>query len=265
MKLTPENYYGSVASGKRLENFHISITTYKNQVEVPLHSHENPYVSLNLGCSYHEIEGNSEIIIQSGEVVYRPSNYEHRNIFSQQNGVCLNIEIIDFSSSHFKHVFNNVKSKQYDVLMHKVCVAYINNYNFDELDCLIYESLANENEGVSLSNKIPNWYRKIIDYINDQYTSPITLALLSEAVNAHPNYISRKFKKINGLTIGEYIRKVRLERAFGSLTQQSSNLTQVSLAHGFYDQSHFSRTFRDTYKSTPKKFTSNYKKLISYN
>ncbi len=51
---------------------------------------------------------------------------------------------------------------------------------------------------------------RIIAYVNEHYTDPITLELLSEIGYLSVYHLCRRFRKITGLTVHRYITKKRL-------------------------------------------------------
>ena len=261
MKLSSEKYFGKTAINKRLNNFHLSLTTYYDPIPIPLHCHENPYLSVNLGCVYKEVNTTSERTIQSGEIILRPTHYEHKNIFSKGNGICFNLEIINLSNSEIAHLFQDVAIKPTGLEWYKLVVAFINNYPPDELECLIQETLLNDAEAVYSIRK-PIWFKKIIAQIQEEYDTTLSLDYISKTVNLHPIYMARKFKQLSGLTIGEYIRKVRTEKAFNLLSSSQNSLTDVGLQAGFYDLPHFSKTFQTTFGQNPQNFRAALKRLI---
>ena len=131
----------------------------------------------------------------------------------------------------------------------------------DELDILISEFLCNQKEYGYTESK-PEWYPSILDYINDNYDQQLTLDKLAQSVNLHPNYLARRFKHVHRVTIGEFIRGVRLKKAYMLLVTEKSSLSEITYQAGFYDQPHFSNTFYSTFKARPKKLRQSFMRLI---
>ncbi|NNF32863.1 MAG: helix-turn-helix domain-containing protein [Saprospiraceae bacterium] len=63
----------------------------------------------------------------------------------------------------------------------------------------------------------------------------------------------RKFSSIHEVPIGEYIKKLRLQKAYEMLKQSSLNITQISMECGYSNLSSFSRSFTDIYGKAPSK------------
>jgi AraC family transcriptional regulator len=64
--------------------------------------------------------------------------------------------------------------------------------------------------------------------------------------------VTRSFRAFTGMTIGEFTRAQRLERARLLLTDPSLSLAQIAQLAGFSDQSHLTRLFRRCLNVTPK-------------
>jgi AraC-like DNA-binding protein len=95
--------------------------------------------------------------------------------------------------------------------------------------------------------KIPSWAKELKEIIQDQIDTDLTLSLkkISKTLNVHPAYLSREFSKyFDDLSFGEYIRKLRIEKAIQLLDSQKYSLTEIAYLTGFSDQSHFTRIFK---------------------
>ena len=100
----------------------------------------------------------------------------------------------------------------------------------------------------------PTWVNLTRELIHDLPAHRWSLAELSEKAGVHPNHLSRSFPNYFGCTIGQYLRTVRIERALTLMVSSSLNLTEISYACGFSDQSHFNRTFRSIVGRTPLRY-----------
>ena len=95
------------------------------------------------------------------------------------------------------------------------------------------------------SSKTPSWTKELKEIIQDQIDTNITLKQLSKDLDINPAYLSREFSKyFNDLSFGDYIRKLRIEKAIDYLNTPDYSLTKIAYLTGFSDQSHFSRIFK---------------------
>lgn len=91
-------------------------------------------------------------------------------------------------------------------------------------------------------------------FIDQHYTEKITLDSLSAQFFIEKTYLSRSFKEQNGITIINYINRVRVMRAKEILRFTSKSVDDVALAIGIEDRSYFSRLFHRTEGISPSEY-----------
>lgn len=110
------------------------------------------------------------------------------------------------------------------------------------------------------NRKIPSWAKELKDIIQDQIDTNLTLSLkeISKELDVNPAYLSREFSKyFENLSFGEYIRKLRIEKAIDLLSNTNHSLTEIAYLTGFSDQSHFTRIFKQHTGQNPSVFKKN--------
>src|SRR5689334_12113598 len=70
-----------------------------------------------------------------------------------------------------------------------------------------------------------------------------SLAAVAEACGLSVGYFSRAFRKTTGLAPHTWLQHARVERAMTMLRGTDKSLSEIALACGFSDQSHFTRVF----------------------
>ena len=120
--------------------------------------------------------------------------------------------------------------------------------NPDEISPLDAEALVLQlllsGSGASQPKAAPPWVFRVRDQLREEEQARVTLAALSRSVGRHPVQISRQFHRHFGCTIGEYLRRTRVARAQALLRRGDLQITDIALACGFTDQSHFTTAFR---------------------
>jgi AraC-like DNA-binding protein len=81
--------------------------------------------------------------------------------------------------------------------------------------------------------------------------NPPTLEVLGQEVGCSPFYLSRMFSREVGLTIPQYLRKLRMERAAELLRTGRFNVTEAATEVGYSSLSHFSKAFCETIGCCP--------------
>lgn len=105
--------------------------------------------------------------------------------------------------------------------------------------------------------KIPAWAETLKEMIQDQIDTNMSLSLqqASEELNINAAYLSREFSKyFENRTFGDYIRKLRIEKAVHLLETTGYSLSEIAHLTGFSDQAHFSRIFKLYNGQTPSVF-----------
>jgi len=149
-------------------------------------------------------------------------------------------------------------------LAHAVAVAHENSVSGDvvaaeasmlmalRLLILRYGDLHRQAErpAISGSRRRLTSYRQMIE---DDFAAELSLGRLARAAGVTRFQVIRDFKKETGLTPSAFIRNCRARHA-GRLIEQGLSLTDASVAAGFADQSHLTRTFRGLHGITPRMF-----------
>jgi AraC-like DNA-binding protein len=81
--------------------------------------------------------------------------------------------------------------------------------------------------------------------------NPPTLETLGQQVGCSPFYLSRIFSREVGLTIPQYLRNIRMERAADLLRTGRYNVTEAAIEVGYSSLSHFSKAFCETIGCCP--------------
>jgi len=87
--------------------------------------------------------------------------------------------------------------------------------------------------------------------LRENLAEPLTLEELGRRVGCSPFYLSRTFTEQMGMTISQYLRQVRLERAAELLRSGKFNVTQAALEVGYSSIGHFSTAFHETFGCCP--------------
>ena len=113
------------------------------------------------------------------------------------------------------------------------------------------------------------WHRSIqsivleIDKcIKSQNDEALTLAYLAEFLGYSEYYVSRKFKKISGMQLRDYLRYRKLAFALKEIRDTKSGILDIAVKYGFSSHEAFTRTFKEAYGTTPSEYRSNPKPVV---
>lgn len=91
-------------------------------------------------------------------------------------------------------------------------------------------------------------------YIDVHYASKITLQELADAAWVSRNYIAILFKKATGMTIWNYLVRVRMEKARELLLHSPLKVYEIANRVGYENSVHFSQLFKETYGLAPAEY-----------
>lgn len=109
--------------------------------------------------------------------------------------------------------------------------------------------------------KTPDWVKELKEIIQDQVDTNLSLTDISKSLDINPSYLSREFSRhFDNLSFGEYIRKLRIEKAIELMNIKDYSLTEIAYLTGFSDQSHFTRIFKQHSGKNPSAYRKEFKK-----
>lgn len=91
-------------------------------------------------------------------------------------------------------------------------------------------------------------------YLNEYYHTRITIAELTERFGIDRTSLSEKFSKSTGMTIIEYLTKVRIRMACLMLIDTILPVSEIQYRVGYEDSAHFGRVFKKETGCTPSFF-----------
>ena len=96
--------------------------------------------------------------------------------------------------------------------------------------------------------------QKIKEYLDQNFTSLITLDSLSETVYISKHYLSHLFKEQTGISPIKYLTSKRMEKACELLSETELPVSEVSKAVGYENPLYFSQVFKRVYGISPVKY-----------
>jgi AraC-like DNA-binding protein len=127
-----------------------------------------------------------------------------------------------------------------------------------------YTSMVKE---INLSKKNPSRYGRTDsrisqckDYIFTHLHGKLSTAQIAKALYINPNYLSNLFKKIEGITITEYILRAKIELAKNMLIYSQNSYSTIATYLGFSSQSHLGRNFKKSTGMTMHQYRETYGK-----
>ena len=99
----------------------------------------------------------------------------------------------------------------------------------------------------------------IHEYLMNNYREEVNLKRLAVLVNMAEGSLCRFFKMNMGITIFEYLNKIKIEFACKLLMDQNHSMTEVSFDSGFNNLSHFNNQFKKINGVPPSEYRKRFK------
>lgn len=112
----------------------------------------------------------------------------------------------------------------------------------------IFRSDAAQDAGTAISRTLrvaQERVQRVKELMLAQVDAPPSLDELAAIVGCNPSYLSRTFTQIEGTTLSQWLRRVRIERAASLIASGKCNVSEAALEVGYQSFSHFSRAFAE--------------------
>ena len=99
---------------------------------------------------------------------------------------------------------------------------------------------------------------RAIQYISKNYSQEIKVTELAKECGLSISALERNFKKSFHLTPIQYLNRYRIQESCTALNQTDTPISAIAMDCGFYDQSHFTRSFLRVIHTTPAAYRKRY-------
>ena len=265
--------------------FFTHLSTDYTEYEGRLHSHEFAEIShIVSGEAEHEISGN-KYRVHRGDVIvikrgvphtFRPIDcgepfVAYDLMFTEDfildgrlDTYCSSVrtelfdDTVEYKDIHLSGVGYQQFGELFDRIYSEFCarrpgyLTLIHAY-LTELLITLFRRLENERDD-KLPVRLRNAVRSTVAYIEENYSSHITLEELAARIFFSKDYLNKVFRRIVGMPVGSYIQKVRFEVACKLLSNTDKTVTEIAELSGFGDVKSFYTVFKRKTSMTPGEF-----------
>ncbi|HTS65681.1 MAG TPA: AraC family transcriptional regulator [Candidatus Acidoferrales bacterium] len=256
-------FYGKTLKTRSMGDFVMSERAYPPGYETPAHTHDRPLFCVVLDGSYEEVNSGRSHVCTSSTMLFHAAHEEHLERFGVAGGRSLIVEIEPSWYHRVREVAPGgvaTAACEGGSLRHSGTRLYREFLAVDDSSCLIIEGLMLEMAGEFLRLRQPSeirpprWLSGVCDYIHANFARRLTLESIGRAANAHPVHVAQTFRRFHQCTIGDYLRRLRLDYACRRLAESETPICEIALEAGFTDQSHFHRSFKREMGISPSEY-----------
>ena len=264
MQLPPGSYYGETLRSRKVASFELSERVYSPGYQTPKHTHKQALFCFVMEGCYTETYGSKTRECKSSTLLFHPPEELHAERFHDSGGRSFIIEIAPNWLAQMREHLNVAENSSdfhggpFELLSRKL---YREFSNTDEASPLIIEGVMMEMLGETVRHSAakpghssPRWLQQAKELLHARFTENLTLADVAQNVGVHPVHLAQTFHKTYQCTVGDYVRKLRIEYACHELAASAKPIVDIALAAGFCDQSHFTRTFKRSIGAAPSQY-----------
>lgn len=257
------SFYGSIQHRSQISGATFTDLRHNCPRKLPSHSHELPFFCMTLGGDYGERYGRQECQLRPFTFIFRPAEVPHQDEVGPRGVLLFGIEISGEWQEGVLACSGKLDTPHNDAHggdLFTLGLRIFHETRARVIDQLATESLVAELLGATArmpddrGSQAPNWIRRVLVKLQDQYCEHLTLNDLSREAGVHPVHLSRVFRRFMRVGIPEYVHRMRIRAACELLLKSEMTLAEISFAVGFADQSHFTRAFRRYTQLTPAAF-----------
>jgi AraC family transcriptional regulator len=269
-KLPPGNFYGETVRQHRAGGFSLSETLYPRGSALPRHSHASHYFCFVLSGSYKESYDRKTRSCEPLTILYHPAGEIHAQSFEASAVELFRIEVNPARLRYPGQTSLSMDGRDFRG-GYPIVLAHRLYHEFREPDSVSY--LAIEGLGLELiatlarssqrrtnnSREPQRWLSRAHDLIKSRYLEHLSVNGIAGAVGVHPVTLAREFRRQYGCTVGQMVRCERIDFACRELVKRNASVAAIAISAGFYDQSHFARTFKKLIGLTPVDYRDNFR------
>lgn len=234
--------------------FRITDARFPPALRLPSHYHQWACFAVVLAGSVDKTFPSKSYTSLPSTIVTMPPQERHLDQFEKKGAHMLVVEPTQVSEELLapcRQLFNQINHIR-DADMTKIAWQISQELrSSDDVSALAVNGLVLELLSVAVRNtgqaadfrRPPQWLNQAKELIHEHFRESLTIAMVATAVNVHPVHLSRTFRKFYGVTIGVYIRQLRLNWAVTQITHSEKPLAIIAAQAGFTDQSHLTRLF----------------------
>jgi AraC family transcriptional regulator len=239
---------------------YLTETLHPAAYRIPKHSHDVASLYFLVAGGLNEQFGGEYIDRKAGELIFTPADLPHSNVFHGCGARCLILELLPAIHSRLAQV----KAWPCTLTSFRGHAAWLAKRLYNEfrsgddasplvIEGLILEIIAEicrqRPQLSSLGSK--RKLNQAREFLDGALSHPVSLSDVAQAVDLHPVYLARRFRQSFGCSVGEYLRRRRVDLVCTQLLSSEKTLAEIASDTGFCDQAHLTRTFQKLIGTTP--------------
>lgn len=260
MSFPGTDYHGSTEQERAIDGLVLVETRHAAGGVVARHAHDAPTLCLPVAGGFEEVAGRARLAVASPSVRARGAGEPHADRFSPRGARCFNVVL--GGAWLRRHGLEQPPWAGVRLLAGEVAHlgrALVREFRGDGTPLVLQGLLLTllgeaERAAHRASGGAPPWLSRVEAFLRASCLGPLHLAAVAAVAGVHPAHLAREFRRHRRTTVGEYVRRLRIEHACAWIDAGERTLADIAGATGFADQSHFGRVFRRLVGVTPGQY-----------
>ena len=206
----------------RARRFHLYGSNLRSSTVLPPHIHAHASFCLTLAGQGIEINGKVVENIRPGTLIIRPAGQIHSDRYGLTTVRTFITEVDSnwLRAFHeFSRIFEDAKYLHGGLIPALALRIYQESRLKDSAARIVVEGLMLELLGstsrwlVKPPVRVPPWLKQTRDLLHGNFNDSLNLVAIAEVVGVHPTHLARAFKQHYRSTVGDYVRRLRLDWA----------------------------------------------------
>ena len=258
----PVSLGGTEVRSVELDALRVSDLRFPRLSALPFHTHDRPILAVILEGDFAVRFPSRTLECTAATMFTEPAGERHGNHFGRDGArsLALELDLDRLDLPQRVRSFLDRVNHFADIEIHALAARVAREIAHpDDLSHLVIAGLAYEILGAAVRNGdrergLPGWLRLARDFLHVRFSNRLRLGELAREVGVQPAHLARVFRAKYGVSIGAYVRQLRVEDAKRQLADSELPIAQVAFALGFADQSHFTRAFARVTGITPGRY-----------
>ena len=233
---------------------------YPAGLKTPLHANRDTLlVFVDKGHYSKKIDRSLEMDCCDGDILLIPAEHSQADTFGRVETRCL---VIDLKREWFERrdllgiLREPLRLRRFAVRFNRTLTREFRHA--DSLSPLVIEGTVLETIALLQRNgqrrsQPHHWLPRLESLLRERFREQLRSTDIAGEFGLHRSQLAREFRLAFGMTLGEYVRTLRIEAA-ARLLEQDMPLSAIALVVGFYDQAHFSNAFKTVTGFTPSSY-----------
>jgi AraC family transcriptional regulator len=238
---------------------HVTSMRFPAGLQLPAHSHPDTNIAVVLAGGWFAGTGPLERDCFAPTVLVEPAGEMHANRFGAVETAVLSLSLeagrLGSAVGEVTRRFLHVRDPYIELLARRAANELEEPDDVTPLavEAAALELVARVARSVGLERR-PTWLGNARAVLHDRYADPLSLNEIADAIGIEPERLARGFRRAYGESLGDYLRRIRVNAAARLLATTDEPISRVAGEVGFADQSHLTRWFGRYLETTPGRY-----------